>query len=85
LEKPAIELKAFAKTRELNPGESQEVKMTFTNYDLASYDESQQAFVTDAGTYTGRFAASATDIRQNVTFKADAGLVKCHDALKVQK
>lgn len=58
--------------------------MTFTRYDLASYDEQQQAFVTDAGTYIARFAASAADIRQNVYFKADAGIVKCHNVLKMQ-
>ena len=83
LEKPVYELKGFVKTKELQPGESQKVVMTFTNYDLASYDESQQAFVTDAGIYTARFAASAADIRQNVDFKAKAQTVKCHDALKM--
>ena len=84
LEKPAIELKAFGKTKELQPGESQRVDMTFTNYDLASYDESQQAFVTDPGIYIARFASSATDIKQNVEFKGKAQTVKCHDALKMQ-
>lgn len=80
--KPAYELKAFGKTKELLPGESQKIDMTFTNYDLASYDESQQAFVTDEGVYIARFSASADDIRQNVNFKAKAQTVKCHDVLK---
>ncbi|WP_348822312.1 glycoside hydrolase family 3 C-terminal domain-containing protein [Flavobacterium aestuarii] len=83
LVKPAYELKAFGKTKELQPGESQKITMSFSNYDLASYDESQQAFVTDEGIYTARFAASAADIRQNVDFKAKAQIVKCHDVLKM--
>lgn len=81
--KPIYELKTFGKTKELQPGESQNITMSFSNYDLASYDESQQAFVTDQGTYTARFAASAADIRQNVDFKAKAQTVKCHDVLKM--
>ena len=81
LVKPVYELKAFGKTKELQPGQSQRVIMEFTNYDLASYDESKQAYVTDAGNYVARFASSAADIRQNVDFKAKAQVVKCHDVL----
>ncbi|KAF2328149.1 glycoside hydrolase family 3 C-terminal domain-containing protein [Flavobacterium ginsenosidimutans] len=84
LAKPVYELKAFGKTKELQPGESQKIEMTFTNYYLASYDESEQAFVTDKGVYVAHFAASADDIRQNVNFKAVAQTVKCHDVLKLQ-
>ena len=82
LEKPAYELKAFAKTCELRPGETQRVEMTFSNYDLASYDESQQAWVTDGGVYTALFAASAADIREKAAFTAKSQTVKCHDVLQ---
>ena len=81
LQKPAIELKAFGKTRELKPGESQQLLLTFSGYDLASYDTDQQAWVTDGGEYTAKFAASAEDIRQTVKFKAKAETVKCHDVM----
>ena len=82
LQKPAIELKAFGKTRELKPGESQQLLLTFSGYDLASYDTDQQAWVTDGGEYTAKFAASAEDIRQTVKFKAKAETVKCHDVMR---
>ena len=84
LEKPAFELRAFAKTRELKPGESQRVEMTFSNYDLASFDEAQSAWVTDGGTYEARFSASADDCRAKTTFKGKAATVKCHDVLRVE-
>ena len=84
LVKPVYELKAFGKTKELQPGESQKVVMEFTNYDLASYDESIQSYVTDAGDYTARFASSAADIRQNINFKGKAEKVKCNNVLGIQ-
>ena len=60
LDKPERELKAFAKTGKLAPGESQTVEMSFTAYDLASFEEEASAFVTEKGTYTARFC---TDVR----------------------
>ena len=83
--KPAIELRAFSKTRELKPGESERVEMTFSNYDIASYDVSQQAYITDAGSYTVHFAASATDIRQSAKFKSDKFKWQCHDVMRPNK
>ena len=83
--KPAIELRAFGKTRELKPGESERVEMTFSNYDIASYDVSQQAYITDAGSYTVHFAASATDIRQSAKFKSDKFKWQCHDVMRPNK
>ena len=83
--KPAIELRAFGKTRELKPGESQRVEMTFSYYDIASYDVSQQAYITDAGSYDAHFAASATDIRQTLHFKTDKHKWECHDVMRPNK
>ena len=54
LEKPVQELKAFAKTRELNPGESQTLTMIIPVRDLASFDEAGSQWLTEAGTYTFR-------------------------------
>ncbi len=68
LEKPANELKAFAKTRELQPGESQTLTMTVLAYDLASYNEATQAWETAAGRYTVKFGANVEDIRATAPF-----------------
>ncbi len=82
LEKPARELKAFVKTKELAPGESQTVTMKFSTYDLASYDEELQSWITDAGDYTAKFGTSVNDIFSTLVFKVNALQVKAHDALK---
>ena len=63
LEKPAQELKAFAKTRELKPGESQTLTMTIPVRDLASFDEAGSQWLTEAGTYTFRIGFSSRDIK----------------------
>ena len=68
LEKPANELKAFAKTRELQPSESQTLTMTVSAYDLASYNEATQAWETAAGRYTVKFGANVEDIRATAPF-----------------
>ncbi len=51
LDKPFQELAAFAKTRELAPGEKQELTLTFALTDMASYDEEKSAYVLEQGDY----------------------------------
>ena len=63
LDKPVKELKGFAKTRKLAPGESQTVEVSFAAADMSSYDESKPGWVLDPGTYNILVGASATDIR----------------------
>ena len=52
LDKPAKELKAYAKTSSLAPGATEEVTLRFKVSDLASFDEAESAWVVDAGEYT---------------------------------
>ncbi len=67
LGKPVKELVAFDKTRELDPGQSQELSFTITEYQLASYDDSgdtgfKSSYVLEEGTYI--FYAGC-DVRNN--------------------
>ena len=69
LVKPAYELKEFVKTKELQPGESQTVTMSVSNYDLASFNTAASAWESPAGTYNVHFAASVEDIRLTSEYK----------------
>lgn len=69
LVKPAMELKAFAKTRELKPGESEVVTVNIDPYSLASFNESSSSWETAVGTYQVKFGASCEDIRAKASFK----------------
>ncbi|MBQ8069360.1 MAG: glycoside hydrolase family 3 C-terminal domain-containing protein [Bacteroidales bacterium] len=68
LAKPACELKAFAKTRSLRPGESQTLTMKVSNYDIASYNEASVAWEAPAGNYVISFAASVEDVKASATY-----------------
>jgi beta-glucosidase len=63
MDKPLKELKAFAKTKELAPGETQTLSFTFPVSELASFDESASAWKVEAGVYSFLFSASSRDIR----------------------
>lgn len=69
LEKPNRELKAFAKTKALAPGESQTLTMKVSAYELASFNETTSSWETAKGTYQLLFGASVTDIRRSASFK----------------
>ena len=81
IEKPAQELKAFAKTRELQPGESQVITMTIPVRDLASFDEKGSQWLTEAGTYTFRIGNSSRNIAATATLKLAEYTEKTTNAL----
>ena len=82
LDKPVKELKAYAKTNSLKPGEEQTLTMTFATADLASFDESKSAWVVDAGTYKFLFGASSRDIRGEATAEVAASETKVNNVLQ---
>lgn len=72
LDKPAQELKAFAKTPNLQPEESATVTLTFSKAYLASFVEAQNAWVVEAGTYGVKIGASSRDTRYESTLDVEA-------------
>lgn len=83
LEKPAKELKAFAKTKLLQPGESEVVTLSWNLMDMASFNEKSCSWELAKGTYQWMAAASSADVRCTVSQKvAKAQKVKVYDAMK---
>jgi len=82
--KPEKELKAFAKTKELNPGETATVALTVKAADLASYDEDSSSWVVAGGNYTFMIGASSRDIRATQVADVPAFSEKTHDILKLR-
>ena len=81
--KPAKELAAFEKTRELQPGESQLMILTWEINDMASYDDlgkvKKSAYVLEAGSYDIYVGTSVRDVT-----KADYSYILNHDVITEQ-
>ena len=87
MDKPALELKAFAKTELLSPKQSQTFIFTLTPESLASFDTARSAWVVEAGTYTVKVGNSVENILQTATFTVPKEIVvqKVADVLKPNK
>jgi len=75
LDKPVAELKGFAKTKLLRPGESEKITFNINADDLASFDTKATAWITEAGKYTVMIGASSQDIKQTGTFNISKDVV----------
>jgi beta-glucosidase len=75
LDKPAEELRAFAKTKLLQPGEKQTLSLIIDRQALASFDSGTSSWIADGGTYEVRVGASSKDIRQKATFSLPRDLI----------
>ena len=76
LGKPARELIAFAKTKKLAPGESQELTLEFKISDMASYDDSgvtghKSCYVLEAGEYNIYVGNSVKDLTKINTYNEE--------------
>lgn len=85
MDKPEKELKAFAKTKELRPGETATVTLKVHAADLASYDEASSSWMVDTGTYKFLVGASSRDIKTTLDTDVAASAEKTNDILKLQE
>ena len=69
LEKPVQELKGFAKTRSLKPGESETLTIRIPVRLLASFDEAGSRWLLESGTYTFAVGSSSRDIALTTPLK----------------
>ena len=80
--KPAKELKAFAKTKNLKPGEKETLTMSITADQLASFDEAASAWVVTEGDYQFLVAASVQDVKATLTAAVKNQQTKVNDVMK---
>ncbi|MGL4507857.1 MAG: fibronectin type III-like domain-contianing protein, partial [Aeromonas sobria] len=59
LKKPAIELKAFAKTQKLAPGSSEQLSFTIPASILASFDQTSNQWIVEPGSYRAYISPSS--------------------------
>ena len=97
LSKPRQELKAFAKTPCLAPGEACTVELHVPAAELASFSEERMAYLIEAGTYTAFIGSSSRDTKPAFqvivpeeivtrTVTADIGIRACNrDKLQLLK
>jgi beta-glucosidase len=86
LQKPTIELKAFAKTNVLQPGQKQTLQFEIQAKDVASFDTPTTSWVAEAGNYAVKIGASSENILQKTTFFISKKIVveKCNKVLVPQ-
>ena len=85
VEKASVALVGFDKTKELAPGESQELEMVVDGADIASYDAyGAETYILDAGTYYFTAATDAHNAINNILtakgYSADNGMDGTGDA-----
>jgi beta-glucosidase len=86
LDKPSEELKAFAKTQLLKPGQSQTIIFNLNATDLASFDTKSSSWIAEVGKYAIKIGASSKDIKQTSTFTLAKDIIveKDHKVLAPQ-
>ena len=63
MEKPNKELRGFAKTKNLQPGEAESVSITIPYQNLASFNETESQWQVEAGDYKVMIAKNAADLK----------------------
>jgi len=86
IDKPEDELKAFAKTGLLAPGQSQFMVFTLHPSDLASFYTGKSEWIADAGEYKVKVGISSRNIEKTVSFTLAKPIIteRTHTALTPQ-
>ncbi len=81
--KPYQELKAFAKSNELKPGEKETLEIAFNLENLASYDEKSSSWIIEKGNYLVRVGENSkeTTVAATLVFDKDFVTEKCRKVL----
>ena len=74
-DKPSEELKGFAKTNLLQPGQSQTITFTIHTNDLTSFDTNRASWIAESGKYEIKIGASSLDIKQVASFNMPKEIV----------
>lgn len=79
LKKPSIELKAFAKTKQLAPGASEQLSFSIPASLLASFDEAGNQWIVEPGSYSA-YISPSSDVSATVpvTFTVSKEIVVSH-------
>jgi beta-glucosidase len=86
INKPAAELKGFAKTNLLQPGQKQTLQFVLSAKDIASFDTPSTSWVAEAGNYIVKIGASSQNILQQTSFSLNKKIIveKCFKVLVPQ-
>ena len=75
LDQPYQSLAAFAKTKELLPGESETLRICFSLRDVASFDEKRAAWVLEQGDYILRLGTSSAQTKPVAIVRLDGSAI----------
>lgn len=80
IEKASVNLAAFDKTEELEPGESQTLTLSFAVEDMASYDyQDAQAYVLESGEYEISLRTDSHTVVDSQTYTVDSTVTYSED------
>lgn len=87
LVKPYQELRAFAKTKFLAPGESEMLTLQWSIRDMASYSEKQAAYILEAGRYIIRIGNHSGNTQPMAAIRLDRTVItlQIKNKLKIQQ
>ncbi|MDQ0158351.1 glycoside hydrolase family 3 protein [Alkalibacillus salilacus] len=80
IEKSAINLASFEKTKSLEPGESEVLTINYDTRDMASYDMENENYILENGTYEIKLGNNVHEINNTVDFELSEDIVYQKDA-----